>query len=272
MDKVLTEITSLEALDVSLAERDNSVNEMYISPIPQCCKDYPCLLGIDEAGRGPVLGKLNYLQNYSLNCCYFLNAGPMVYGISFCPINKAVLLDELECDDSKVLNEQKRDTIFEKICSSSKTVGWAVEVISPNVICNNMLSRAKVSLNQVSMNSAIGLIKLCIQKEVNIAHIYVDTVGSPEKYQAYLKSLFPQFKITVAKKADSTYPIVSAASICAKVTRDHALQVWKFPEGLDVDQKQFGSGYPGGIITILCILLINVILNVQLQIQLQKNF
>ena len=70
-------------------------------------------------------------------------------------------------------------------------------------------------------------------------------VGPPEKYQDKLKKIFPQFEITVAKKADSTYPIVSAASICAKVTRDHALKVWKFPEGIKLTAADFGSGYPG---------------------------
>lgn len=172
--------------------------------------------------------------------------GPMVYGCSFCPINESGTLVELGCADSKALTEEKRDLIFDKICATNKTIGWAIEIISPNSICNNMLRRSKTSLNEVSMNSAIGLIKAAIDAKVNIGHIYVDTVGKPEKYQAYLKSIFPNYEITVAKKADSTYPIVSAASICAKVSRDHALQVWTFQEGLELTHTDFGSGYPGG--------------------------
>jgi ribonuclease H2 subunit A len=46
-----------------------------------------------------------------------------------------------------------------------------------------------------------------------------------------LEALFPGIpKIVVAKKADSLYPIVSAASICAKVTRDEILEGWTFAE------------------------------------------
>lgn len=170
----------------------------------------------------------------------------MVYGTSFCPINEQTILQNLECADSKALNEEKRDVIFSNICKSSNTMGWAVEVIAPNSICNSMLSKSKYSLNQVSMDAAIGLIKAAINGGVKIEHIFVDTVGKPEKYQEYLKTIFPTYKITVAKKADSTYPIVSAASICAKVTRDHALCVWKFQEGMELSNKNFGSGYPGG--------------------------
>ncbi|KAG5897286.1 hypothetical protein JTB14_011452 [Gonioctena quinquepunctata] len=225
-----TEITSLETLESYLSERDNSENVFYISNIPEVCKEYPSILGIDEAGRGPVLG-------------------PMVYGTAFCPINEQMILEKLECADSKALNEEKRDVIFSNICKSSKTVGWAIDVISPNYICNSMLSRSKYSLNQVSMDAAIGLIRAAIKGGVKIEHIFVDTVGKPEKYQEYLEGIFPDYKITVAKKADSTYPIVSAASICAKVARDHALLVWNFQEGLDVTHKEFGSGYPGDPVT-----------------------
>ena len=49
-----------------------------------------------------------------------------------------------------------------------------------------------------------------------MAEIYVDTVGPPEKYEAKLQDIFRSQKCTVAKKADSLYPCVSAASICAK--------------------------------------------------------
>lgn len=191
--------------------------------VPKSCQENPCFLGVDEAGRGPVLG-------------------PMVYGICYAPLSEDQLLVDLGCADSKSLTEEKRDEIFDKICEQPEKMGWAVDVISPNYISTSMTRRTKVSLNEVSMNSAIALIKKTIDAGAFIREIYVDTVGKPEKYQAKLEAIFPGLKIVVAKKADSTFPIVSAASICAKVSRDHAIRAWKFREG-EIGME-FGSGYP----------------------------
>ena len=50
-------------------------------------------------------------------------------------------------------------------------------------------------------------------------------------------------EIIVESKADFNHPVVSAASICAKVTRDRDLAEWNFPEKKEID-KEFGCGYP----------------------------
>ena len=85
---------------------------------------------------------------------------------------------------------------------------------------------------------------------MRVAEVYVDTVGPPEKYQQKLEGIFPDLKITVAKKADSLYPCVSAASICAKVARDRAISQWKFAENCREDfSSEWGSGYPGDPVT-----------------------
>lgn len=53
----------------------------------------------------------------------------------------------------------------------------------------------------------------------------------------------------VRSKADSLFPVVSAASIVAKVTWDSLLENWVFEENLPISWE-FGCGYPGDPITI----------------------
>lgn len=91
------------------------------------------------------------------------------------------------------------------------------------------------------------MIRKVIDAGYNVKEVYVDTVGPPHTYQAKLKHFFPLVDITVSKKADSLFPIVSAASIVAKVSRDDILESWKFPEDESVVKggRSWGSGYPG---------------------------
>lgn len=97
------------------------------------------------------------------------------------------------------------------------------------------------------MDATIALIKGTFERGVNIQEIYVDTIGQPATYQAKLQRIFPTTKITVAKKADSLYPCVSAASVCAKVTRDAALEEMYRARGDEeraAEAMEWGSGYP----------------------------
>lgn len=185
----------------------------------------PCIMGIDEAGRGPVLG-------------------PMVYGCLYCPLSYQSSLASLHFADSKTLKEEKREELYENL-KLDKSLGWAVDVIGPRELSAKMLAVNKINLNEISHNSAMGLIKQVLDMGVLLTEVYLDTVGDPEKYRIKLSERFSSIKFVVSKKADSLYPVVSGASIVAKVTRDRALREWLVEETGENINRNFGSGYPG---------------------------
>jgi ribonuclease H2 subunit A len=172
-----------------------------------------CAIGVDEAGRGPVLG-------------------PMVYGLFYLPLplSDSLLRNTHHFDDSKVLTPTVRSNLMEKLCTPDTDLytqcGWAVDVMSARDIGANMMKpTGTYNLNAQAMDATIALIQGVYKRGVNVKEIYIDTIGNPATYQKKLERVFPTSKVTVAKKADSLYPCVSAASVCAKVTRDAALEV-----------------------------------------------
>ncbi|KAG8160549.1 hypothetical protein KVR01_010085 [Diaporthe batatas] len=221
------------------------------SPSSEPGDGVPCCLGVDEAGRGPVLG-------------------PMVYGVFYLPLELSdpLLREKHRFDDSKVLTPAVRSALMEKLCTPSPDAdsdasadhddalhsrcGWATTALSARDISANMLRpSAAYNLNAQAMDATVALIQGVLARGVNVKEIYVDTIGQPAAYQKKLERVFPSVSITVAKKADSLYPCVSAASVCAKVTRDAALEVLYRRHAAAADGGQdgaagmaWGSGYP----------------------------
>jgi ribonuclease H2 subunit A len=142
----------------------------------------------------------------------------MVYGCAFCPKTRIEDLEDLKVADSKVLTEQQREDILGRILRADDFVGWKVKILSPNYLSNSMLQKNKYNLNEISHDTAVELIDGALTAGVRVQEVYVDTVGDAGKYEAKLKRIFPQLSVTVRPKADSLYPVVSAASICAKVS------------------------------------------------------
>ena len=179
------------------------------------------ILGIDEAGRGPVLG-------------------PMVYSCSYWKEEyDEKIRSKFKFNDSKALKPEEREKMFNQINSHQNLIRYELIVLEPDLISKKMLKREKISLNEISHESAIKLIKMALDKKVNICKVFVDTVGPPDKYQQRIEQELnnKSIKVKVEKKADANYPCVSAASIVAKVTRDHLI------EKLDIEDKDCGSGY-----------------------------
>ena len=184
----------------------------------------------------------------------------MVYGLLYLPLlsHRTLLAETHHFDDSKVLTPTVRSSLMQKLCTSGtdlyQSCGWATRVMSARDISSGMLKPAATyNLNAQAMDATIDLIKDVFARGVNVKEIYIDTIGSPSVYQKKLERIFPTAQITVAKKADSLYPCVSAASVCAKVTRDAALEVcyqsyispYSQTEEQPKDSAQgWGSGYP----------------------------
>ncbi|KAJ9651346.1 hypothetical protein H2198_007569 [Neophaeococcomyces mojaviensis] len=197
----------------------------------------PVVLGVDEAGRGPVIG-------------------PMVYGIFYLPIElqHSLLAETHHFDDSKVLTPLVRAKLMKAVCTPKtdlfQSCGWAVKSLSAQDIGAGMFKNGGAyNLNAQAMDATIELIRGVIERGVNVQEIYVDTIGQPAAYQKKLERIFPTVKITVEKKADSLFPCVSAASVVAKVTRDVSCEV--LYSGItanrtaeELDEVGWGSGYP----------------------------
>jgi ribonuclease HII len=178
------------------------------------------ILGIDEAGRGPVIG-------------------PMVVCGAAISGRKIKKIEDMGLKDSKLLTPKKREELAEKIREACE---YELVVVGPERI------DARVSndetLNALEVECFSNVIK-AMRSQPNL--IYLDACDvNAERFGIDVKSrLGFEVEVVSRHKADRDYPIVSAASILAKVRRDALIKEISEAIGEDV-----GSGYPNDPVTI----------------------
>ena len=166
------------------------------------------ICGVDEAGKGSVLG-------------------PMV--IAGVGVGSTEMIDGFGLRDSKQLSPSERERLFvliKKKCKVATVVISAAEIdaFRREMTLNTCVARAHAEVI-AQLAPEIAYVDAC---DVNPFR-YAETV------RGYLSS---PCEIVSEHHADSTYPVVSAASIVAKVTRDREIAKLAKKYG------QIGSGYP----------------------------
>ena len=143
-------------------------------------------------------------------------------------------LVKLKVKDSKLLTKIKREFLFDKI----KDISYKYEII---VIYPDEIDHAVNNHNGLNLNKLEGKKTAEIINLLNPDKAIVDAPSNNIKsYKQYLFELInnKNIKLILEHKADINFPIVSAASIIAKVTRDNEIE--KIKKKIKID---FGSGY-----------------------------
>ncbi|MCK5303697.1 MAG: ribonuclease HII [Candidatus Heimdallarchaeota archaeon] len=171
------------------------------------------MVGIDEAGRGPVIGPL-------VICVYVVEQ------------EKHQDLKKMGAKDSKLLSKNQRETLYPKLKNIAADI--KIKHLSPAEIDE---LRKSISLNVIEQQI---MLKLTKEVKHNLETIYIDAADVNEKrFGLVFEKEFPGTKIVSKHKADTFFPVVSAASIIAKVERDREIESLKLKMSEDI-----GSGYP----------------------------
>ena len=167
------------------------------------------ICGVDDAGRGSVLGPL------------------VIAGVSV-ERTKIKYLSEIGVKDSKQLSPKTREILYKKIIVIVDD--YHVLRISPKIIDQS------VRKNQLNHLEAKYMARVIAKLRPNSS--YVDSCDvNPARFGKEISNLAKSGRIYSRHHADSRFAIVSAASIVAKVNRDR--EIAKLRKKYDL-----GSGYP----------------------------
>lgn len=172
------------------------------------------ILGIDEAGRGCVLGPL------------------VIAGVVTDEKGRSELI-ELGVRDSKLLSQRQR----RELASAIREIALCTKVVklSPAEIDEAVKSQRK--LHKLNRLEAQAMARVIHEVKPDIAIVDAADVIADRYGQHIVECLSFQIRIISKHKADMKYPVVSAASIIAKVERDREIDELKTRHG------DFGSGY-----------------------------
>ena len=149
-------------------------------------------------------------------------------------------LKKLGVKDSKLLTAKKREELYPKIIKLAKD--YKIIVIDNKEI-DAALKSDSLNLNWLEANKTAEIINA-----LNPDKAIVDLPSNNEpNYRKYLLKRIKNkdIELILEHKADVHHPVVSAASILAKVTRDAEIENIKKQIGID-----FGSGYSHDPLTI----------------------
>ncbi|MBU3924093.1 MAG: ribonuclease HII [Nanoarchaeota archaeon] len=177
------------------------------------------LLGIDDAGRGPVLG-------------------PMILTGILIEESEEQFIKNLGAKDSKLLTPKRRNEIKNQITKFPHHI----ELSTPNEIDNHK------NLNLLEAEKAAKIINTLTKNLKEKVKIIIDCPSTNiqswtrdvEKILTVTYHLPPTtYHLICRHKADRDHPVVSAASIIAKEKREE--EMLRLRTELN---KDFGSGYP----------------------------
>ena len=167
------------------------------------------VIGIDEVGRGPLAGPVTI-------CAFAMLE------------NELSVLKDVGAKDSKVLSEQKRDIINKKLRDLCKDGRCTFQIASTS---SHVIDRKGLT-KSIKIAIAAALKRLNIHPEH--AEIYLDGgLYAPKSY----------FRQKTIIRGDGKIPVISCASILAKVYRDGLMNQYdlKFPEYGFFNHKGYGT-------------------------------
>lgn len=170
------------------------------------------IAGLDEAGKGPVLG-------------------PMCVAGVLLDDKKLDALAETGVRDSKQLSRKKREALAVQVKKLAER--YFILEVSPGQIDE---LRKVMTMNEIMVACYVKVLDELRPERafVDAADVIADRFGENIK-----KRYSGDLNITSEHNADEKYPIVSAASILAKVRRDELIRNIGITAGIDI-----GSGYP----------------------------